>query len=867
MTGEGPAVRLAALSKGQAAALKLAAIALCGGLSLFALQHLLTEVRFRDVRLALKLIDMWRWAAAAGFTALSYLLLTFYDVLALKVIGRTLQWRVAALASFTSYTLSHNLGLSLITGGSARYRIYSAQGLSAGEIVRIIALTSIAFWIGVVLIAAIGLIGNPGPLDLWTFGLTSFAQRMLGLGLSGMIAGLLWAGRGKTFRAFGGTISLPEGRVALLQILVACGDIVLAAAVLYVLAPQSSHLPFPLFLAAYAIALICGSLAHVPGGLGIFEALMLALLPSGQRPELLAALVAYRMVYYLLPLTIAGMLLAIREHRHWERPVSRALLATQSAVTGLAPVLLSALVFAGGTVLLISGSLPAIYPRLQALKLLLPLPFVEASHIAASLAGTGLILLAPGLYARLDSAFLLTRSLLVAGALFSVAKGFDYEEAAILLSIAGILQWSRGAFYRHTVFTVRFFTPGWLVAAAAALAVSLWIGFFAFKHVAYQTELWWQFAWRGDASRFLRAEFAAAVSILAAILTWFFSPAVPIEIEAPKPLPAGSTALDLSERTDAMLALTGDKLFIHSASGDAFLMYQIQGRSWIVMGDPVGPMSQWPDLLWQIRERADRARCRLMLYQLSQAALPIAIDLGLQLVKYGEEARVDLSTFTLEGTEAKGLRYSVRRAVRDGATFEIVPALQVSAAMPELKRISDAWLRSKGQTEKAFSVGRFDPDYLVKFDCAVIRHAGRVVAFANIWKTATHREISVDLMRSSDAAPYGTMDLLFVRLMEMGAQQGYRWFNLGIAPLSGIEARRLAPVWAQAGAFFYKHGDSFYGFEGLRAYKDKFSPVWEPRFVAGPFGLGFARSIIDLQRLIAGGNGSAAKPPIVSLVA
>ena len=287
-------------------------------------------------------------------------------------------------------------------------------------------------------------------------------------------------------------------------------------------------------------------------------------------------------------------------------------------------------------------------------------------------------------------------------------------------------------------------------------------------------------------------------------------------------------------------------------------MYQVQGHSWIVMGDPVGDKAEWPDLLWQLRERAEAEQGRLLRYQLSLDARPLASDLGLAIVKYGEEARVDLHHFTLEGADAKPLRYAERRAMREGATFEIVPASAVPPLLPELKAISDQWLAAKGHGEKAFSVGRFDPDYIAVCNCALVRQEGRIVAFANIWETANRRELSVDLMRHAAEMPYGTMDFLFIRLMQWGRDQGYDWFTLGIAPLSGIEARRLSPFWAKAGAFFFRHGESFYGFEGLRAYKDKYAPRWEPRFIAGPRGISLSRAMIDLQKLVGGGPGSSA---------
>ena len=844
-------------------------VLLLAAMGFYALHRLLLEVHLHDVRAALHALQSWQIGAALAFTAASYLLLTLYDVLALRIIGKPLPWRTAALASFTSYTLSHNLGLSLLTGGSARYRVYSANGLETSDIMRIIATASMTFWSGVVVMAATALAIHPANIALGPVLVPLGMQRLTGIGVLAITAWLVFKARepGQSLRIFGWNLPLPSAGQALSQICVAGLDLAVASAALYVLVPGVNIQMFPLFFLGYALAIIVAMVTHVPGGIGVFEAVMIAALPNVDKSALLAALVAYRAIYYLLPLLVAAVLLAIHEHKLWRGPLGSAFQISQSVVTGIAPMFFAVLTFTGGVILLVSGSLPAIHHRLHALGHFVPLPFVEASHIAASLAGTGLLLLAPGLYKRLDGAFILTRLMLLAGAAFSLAKGIDYEEATVLILIAGLLQWSRASFYRHTTFTLRSFSAGWIAAVAAAVGLSLWIGIFSYKHVDYQSDLWWQFAWKGDASRFLRASFAAAVVLIGAIVIRFFSPAASSGSADEARLPDERTAFAESDRTDAMLAWTGDKRFMRSASGNAFVMYQVQGHSWILMGDPVGPRDEWPDLLWRIRERADAAQGRLLLYQITTEALPIAIDLGLQLVKYGEEARVDLASFTLDGPDAKSLRYAERRAVRDGAEFTTVPAADVPGIGPELRAISDGWLTAKGHSEKVFSVGRFEPAYICRFDCAVVRQHGKIVAFANVWATKNHNELSIDLMRHAEDMPYGTMDFLFIHLMQWGREQGYRWFTLGIAPLSGIEARRLAPIWARASAFLYRHGESFYGFEGLRAYKDKFSPVWEPRFIAGPHGLGLARSLIDLQTLVGGGRGSAAHQRKLALVA
>ena len=269
-----------------------------------------------------------------------------------------------------------------------------------------------------------------------------------------------------------------------------------------------------------------------------------------------------------------------------------------------------------------------------------------------------------------------------------------------------------------------------------------------------------------------------------------------------------------------------------------------------MMGDPVGPRGAWASLLWTIRSMADAAQGRLMLYQISSDMLELAIALGLQIVKYGEEAEVDLAPFSLEGPRMRSIRQTIRRAEREGAAFEVVPAAQVAAILPALAAISDAWLEAKGQREKGFSLGRFDPDYVARFDAALVRVDGRIVAFANIWRTANGRELSVDLMRHGAGSPPGVMDYLFASLMLWGRENGHARFSLGLAPLSGIEAHRLSPLWAKAAAAIFKRGERFYGFRGLRAYKEKFAPLWVPRYIAAPHGLGLVRALRDLNLLI-----------------
>jgi phosphatidylglycerol lysyltransferase len=831
--------------------LSIGAALLVAALGLTALYKLLHSVRPHEIRHAFGALSADQIILALLLTTASYLMLTLYDRFALRVIGRKLPWRTYALASFTSYTLSHNLGLALLTGGSARYRIYRAAGLGGGEIGSVIALASLSFWNGVILLAGLAAVASTKILPFFDWGLSLHWMHLAGLVvLTLCLIPLLLRQFGLKAVDIGGwRTPLPNLKRSATMTLIAALDLAAASAALYVLLPAPDPAAYPAFFLGYALAIIAALISHVPGGLGVFEAVVIATVP-GDKAQLLAALLAYRAIYYLFPLLLAALLLAWHESKGWRPPARHIAQASQSLLRELAPPLLAALVFAGGLILLLSGATPADVSRMHELKHFVPLPFVEASHIAASLSGTLLLFLAPGLLRRLDGAFVATRALLIAAILFSLAKGFDYEEGLILSAICAALQWSRPAFYRTTSLLDAPLSTGWIVAAMTAVMTSGFAGFFAYKHVAYTDSLWWQFSLNGDAPRFLRALFGTAILLTGLALWRLLAPSKRAVDDRRVALDQLGPALAVADHSDAYLALTGDKQFLLADEADAFLMYRVQGANWIVMGDPVGPEERWADLLWRLRERADAAQGRILLYQISAACLPPAIDLGLSIVKYGEEARVELAAFSMAGAQAKSLRHSERRAIQEGATFGIIPAAEVAAYLTELKAVSDDWLEAKKQREKAFSLGSFDPDYLMNFPCAVVRVDGRIVAFANILATANHEEMSVDLMRHARDVPYGTMDFLFLRLIQHAQAGDYRWFTLGIAPLSGIDGRKLAPAWARGAAFLFRHGEALYGFEGLRNYKAKFATHWEPRYIAGSRGMAFARGMTAVHHIV-----------------
>lgn len=787
-------------------------------------------------------------------TALDYGALVVCDLLALRYTQRRLPLRRVALASSVGYGVSHLLSYSALTGGSVRYRFWSAWGVRTPEIAQGVGFLVLTNLLGIIATSGVAFSIQAGTLPL-PFALSINALRALGVALLLLIvAYLAWNIARRSLRLAGRTLRPPGPALAMAQVGISAVDWALAGAVLYVLLPPAQGLSFALFLGAFLLAQAIGILSYVPGGIGVFDTVIILLLrPYVSAADALGALVAYRGIYYFLPFAAAVTTLGTYEIRHRQGRLWHIVTATQRSISAIAPDLLSAATFLAGVILLASGAMPAIQSRLGWLDAILPLGLIEVSHFIGSLAGVGLLFLALGLRRRLDVAYHLTVVALAVGAIASLLKGADWEEACILTGVLAVLVPSHRHFYRPASLTSEPWSLGWGLAIAAVVGGTLWLGVFAHRHLGYSHDLWWTFTLHGDAPRFLRASVGAIGLAIALGLSRLFRPARPRHA-APsgEEIERAARIARESGRADTNLATLGDKALLFGESG-GLLMYAVSGRSWVSLGDPIGTPHEQTELAWRLKEMADRHGGRPVFYEVGSAHLPIYLELGLSLFKIGEEARVPLETFSLEGGDRRGMRRALGMVERQGGVFEIVPPHEVTALLPELERVSNAWLASKHTREKGFSLGFFDETYLSRFPIAIVRREGRVVAFANVWLAPAREEMSVDLMRHESDAPHGVMEFLFVHLMLWGKEQGYRWFNMGMAPLSGFQRRALVPLWSRIGALLYRHGEHFYNFQGLRQYKGKFDPVWEPKYVACPGGLALPRVLLNVACLISGG--------------
>lgn len=829
--------------------------------ALYLLYGALKSYNYHELVAGVKSYSVAAIIIALALTAVNYLILSFYDVLAFRYVEKDLPYRKIAFTSFMSYVFSYNIGLSLFGSSALRYRFYSSWGLEGGTIAKIVAFCVSTFWIGLAVMGGGSLLLAPPAIS--SLPVLTASSRLIGVLLLLAVAGYLAAClAGKTeLRIKSFILKLPRFRIALMQTVVASLDWFLAGMVLYSLLPagRPDFLPF---IAVFATAQLVGATSHVPGGVGVFETLIIlslsSYIPSG---SLLSALIVYRGIYYLTPLTVAILAFAIREAYTARRGIGSTVKRASKVVAPFLPTMLSLAVFLSGIVLLFSGATPAIMDRLLMLDPFIPIEILEFSHFAASLTGLALLVIADGIRRRVDVAYYLALILLALGAVSSLLKGLDWEEALVLSTVLLLIIPSRHLFYRHAALLSPPSFLQWSIAVGTVLAVTTWLGFFSYKHVQYSGDLWWMFELQKNAPRFLRASLGVGIGAVVIALRALLAPVPRMKHESLADCEGDVRRILAAARSsNANLALLGDKYFHFSQKRNAFLMYGESGRTVVVMGDPVGDESEFPDLLWEFYELTRRQGVRAVWYEISAEHLTVFVELGVRILKIGEEAVVDLESFTLDGAKGSRLRPPRNKLRREGYSFEVLEPSAIAARTPEIKAVSDQWLTAKKSKEKGFSLGYFDEAYLSNFPCAVVTRENRIVAFANLWPGGANRELSLDLMRHTDDAPGGSMEFLFVECLLWAKANGYQKFNLGMAPLSGLESREAAPLWNKVVTLIFQNGEGIYNFQGLRAFKDKFGPQWLAVYIAVSAKAGSAALPViatDIAQLVSRGKAPA----------
>lgn len=834
------------------------AVALGGGLLLLVLfQHLSHTVDYHSVIRQLLHLPAAEWIGALAATLLSYIGLVGRDAAGLRHIGARVPRVLLLLGATVGSAIGNATGFGALTGGAIRCRIYAVAGVTPAQVGRLTVFTGIGLAAALMLISAIGMSIAAGTLES-VLHVPAWVLRFGGVTVAAAIGALVFGCRDEPRIIRGArpwlALAIPSRRNMIAQLGWAVVDVAGAALALWALLPDAP-IDFASFVTVYAAALLLGMAGHTPGGIGVFEGVVLiAFGHSLPMPQLVAALLAYRAIYFGLPLLISGGALIIFEGRLLKRLLmtSPALHAARG-LTQLAPLLLSTVTFSVGGMLVVSGATPAFMHRIAVLRTIVPLWVLESSQLLASVLGVLLLFVARGLLRRLDAAWWLALLMASVNLGLSLAKGLAFVEAGVLTILILLLVGTRRHFNRRSSLFAERFTPSWLVSVGIVIVIATWIMLYAFRDVPYTHDLWSRFAFDGRAPRALRATLAAALCAAALALWQLLRPAAGRFVKpAKQDLVDAAHIVRAQERSDAGLAMMGDKSFLFSASRKAFLMYAKRGRTWVALHDPVGPRDEWPALIRQFVSLAHAHGGRAAFYQVRADALPFYLDAGLHLLKLGEEANIALAEFDLKGSHRAHLRYALKRGERDGLTVEVIEPARVPQHLPMLKAISDAWLQSRVAREKSFSVAAFSAPYLSAQSVMLLRQHDRPVAFVTFMTTDLHMEATVGVMRNVPDASGYAMEYLFTRLALHLKEAGLRTLSLGIAPLSGVQPTPFPSLWQRVARLAWRLGARFYNFRGLRGFKSKFQPRWEPRYLAISGSLGLLVTLADIS-LLAGG--------------
>lgn len=759
-----------------------------------------------------------------GIIAVSPML--FYDIILCKLLNLKLQFKKILSYSWIVNTFSNFLGFGGVIGLSLRGYFYKDHYNEKDAIIKSIAKVSIFYLSGVSILCWFVALGIFKPTFLEEMKWLKIVVWVIALYIPFLLISFKLKNLKNKDFSFKNNYLLELMVISLLEWM---GSLVLFYLIARLLHVQISfgHL-FPIFI----VAACAGIISMIPGGLGSFDLVLLMGFEFYHIPseQVLLILLLYRVSYYIIPFLIAVLLFG----RHfWNLLDVQYKQIFYTITKNVSHMVLSLLVFLSGIILLLSTSLPGVLDRIKFLRGFLSSPLMDFSHQLTIVSGFLLILLSRGIEYKVRWAYYSTLIVLISASILCLVKGLDYEETIYLSFVALMLVISKKRFYRiNFVITwgralfdfcvILFFTFLYIIIGYYNLPDSkLKIPSFIRKYMIVDA---------GDL--IISAIIGLVIAAIIMFCTYLFiKPRTleffPIEKEKVKAhlQKYGGTVL-------SHLVFLNDKKVFWNETGQVMFMYQKYADKLVILGDPIGKKDEILHSIEEFQDFADLYGYTPAYYQVTKELLPKLHENGYDFFKLGEEAFVDIQSFTLTGSKMKGLRATKNKFEKEGYTFKIIEPPFSAEQFSILKNISDQWLGEK--KEKGFSLGYYDEDYLNKAPIAILNDAeNHTIAFASIMPVYDQQTtLSIDLMRYLPEAPPGTMDFLFLGVIEWGKMNGYERYNLGMAPLANVGLSKYSFTGEKIASQIYTHGNFVYHFKGLKRFKEKYANYWEPKYLA-----------------------------------
>jgi phosphatidylglycerol lysyltransferase len=595
-------------------------------------------------------------------------------------------------------------------------------------------------------------------------------------------------------------------------------------------------------VAGYAVGILFWIVSITPQGIGVVEGVMALTFTSLGIPAAVAATVvlAFRGLTFWIPMLLGFFAV---QRLHTISPSHHTL--TETWGVRFAAILVALM----GMINVLSAVTPSLSDRIKVLESFSPLEVRRGGHLTAALAGFALLVLASNLARRKHMAWLLTLGVLGISVISHLVKGLDYEEA-LLAGGMMLMLWLMRTHFHADSDRPSIKQGMWALVGALMFTVAYGIaGFFLLdRHYSVNFGFWaalrqtlvmfTEFYDPGLAPITHFGRFFADSIYLVGAATFTYAGFMLL-----RPVLMRNLATD-DEREHARIIvekyghsalarflLFDDKRYFFTPGGSV-IGYALVGRNAVTLGDPIGPLDDQLPAINVFRALCQQNDWLPVFYQTLPETLDLYRRAGLDAICIGNEGIVNLETFTLEGKAGKALRTPFNKFTNAGYKFMVHQPPISDQLLEELRAISDEWLTMMHGSEKRFSLGWFDDDYIRTSPIgAVYTPGGWISAFANPVPEYQLKEITIDLMRHRHNMENGTMEFLFGSLFRWARGQGYQGFNLGLSALSGVGEQANDPAIEKVMHWVYENVNQFYNFKGLHAFKEKFHPQWSPRYL------------------------------------
>ena len=511
---------------------------------------------------------------------------------------------------------------------------------------------------------------------------------------------------------------------------------------------------------------------------------------------------------------------------------------------------------------------PGLRHRVALLQDIFPIEFLHISRFMTVILGFALVISSVYIFRRRKRAYQIVLILAFSSIIFHLTKSLDYEEALFSLVSLIFLLLARKLFtVKSTIPDLRlgFVSLGIALLLAFGYGVSgFWlldrrefgidfnladsihktVNFLSLQEDPSLTPQTHYARW------FLDSLYLISVTAIGYSLFALFRPVIYIYRTHPQELALARKIVEKHGRSTLdFFKYWPDKSIFFSPSRNCFLAYGVGVNYALVLGDPVGPEEEIETIIREFKTFCFENGWSLGFHQTLPDFLPVYKKLGFKRLKIGDDAVVDLVRFDLEGREKKDLRHKVNQLEKDGYRYVRYDPPLLDSVLQQAEEVSREWLKIPGRRERGFSLGMFEPDY-IRFTplLAAVDKNGIIQAFVNIIPSYCG-EATIDLMRHSLSAPKGIMEYLFVKNILYFKEQGFKRFNMGMAPMSGFQDREEATMEERAIHYFFQRLNFMFSYTGLKQFKAKFATIWEPRYAIYQNTLDLPRHALALTRV------------------